>query len=88
MLERGRWGIVRIWLSQCCLVLFQKGGKDLPAIANRGFGFCLLLRDFSHFNKSLNKNVRNELSKRIIIFASDLTAFKQESCIKTVEILK
>jgi len=69
-------------------VLFQKGGKDLPAIANRGLGFCLLLRDFSHFNKCLNKNVKNELSKRIIIFAFDLISFKQESCIKTVEILK
>lgn len=54
----------------------------------RGLGFCLLLKDFSHFNKCLNKNVRNELSKRIIIFASDLTSFKQKGCIKTVEILK
>lgn len=60
VLWRGRWGIVRIWLSQCCPVLFQKGGKDLPAIASRGLGSCLSVRDFSPFNKSLNRNVGKE----------------------------
>lgn len=71
MLRRGRWGIVRIRLSQCCPVLFQAGGKDLPAIASRGFGSCLFVRDSSHFNKSLNGNIGKEWSKRIIISASD-----------------
>lgn len=88
VLERGRCGIMRMWLSQCYPVLFQKGGKDLPALANRGLGFCWLLRQFSHFHKCVNNNVSNELSKKIVIFASDLTSFKKERCIKIVEILE
>lgn len=47
-----------------------KRRKGFASNCKQRFGFLPVLRDFSHFNKCLSRNIRKELSKRIIIFAA------------------